>query len=340
MAEENKMADTLQKNRVEHRRSLRIDENLPVKWKIDKTSFHGEGRIKNLSALGLCLETDNPSAMEGNGSFFIFDKFLPDAQLGDSIQGKLVWSQRKGLGQRKAICGLEFVNPQEEVTAKIRERIQKRIVKLTTARKLKSIFYAFLFIAMIVLGAYTIREFNLVSMNWQSSSAQLRETSAIQARLQKETAAQLAEAKETLKETELMLTQAQDENARLQSEIAQLKEQTGQLEAAQSKNEQLNQELSDVKSRLQLYEREINSLEDGRALIATFSQKIRSVKLAMHDLKRQAQEAKIAALKERDRIKMLEGNNGFLLKEGKLKIPASDKANENKRFEIRVEMAK
>ena len=83
------------------------------------------------------------------------------------------------------------------------------------------------------------------------------------------------------------------------------------------KNRQLDADLQVVRKELSLFQPEVSDTEEGRAKIMRFKDHIRMVKKNMNILKEQALEVKIAAQKERDRLEMLYGNNGYLVKDGK-----------------------
>lgn len=83
------------------------------------------------------------------------------------------------------------------------------------------------------------------------------------------------------------------------------------------KNKQLDTDLQLVRRELASFQPDIADTQEGRAKVLRFKNQIRLVKKNMGKLKEQAQEMKIAAQKERDRLEMLYGNNGYLMKDGK-----------------------
>lgn len=307
------MNELEQKDRIEHRKNLRIKENFPVNWKISDKSLNGQGKVKNLSAAGFCLETNSPS-LPANGSLFMFDAFLPDTQLADPVLGRMVWRKTRGLNNGKTLCGIEFVTPKDEFTSGVRERVQQHIIKSATFRKTLGVFSVILIIILAALCSYSVKETIAVYQELISSNQMLTDSSIHQAALNRHYQKELVVVRETLKETEMLLSQVQADNAQLQNQLALL---TQEDSALKDRHEKITQEYNQVKERLAFYEREIKSIDEGKTMLKNYRSKIREVKYAMRGVKRQALAAKIAADKELDRIKSLRGNNGFLVKEGK-----------------------
>ncbi len=75
-------------------------------------------------------------------------------------------------------------------------------------------------------------------------------------------------------------------------------------------------------------------MDEGRSLISLFQNKIKLVKSRMRNIAQEAYFAKIAAQKERDRLALLNGNNGFLTHNGEVQKPKDT----NKNFSIDVKM--
>lgn len=101
-----------------------------------------------------------------------------------------------------------------------------------------------------------------------------------------------------------------------------------------AKNTQAATELTDLKGQLHAFQADFSTVEEGRSLITLFQSKIKLVKSRMRYLEQEAYFAKIAAQKERDRLAVLNGNNGFVLRNGMAQKPNSS----NKTFSIDVKM--
>ncbi len=89
------------------------------------------------------------------------------------------------------------------------------------------------------------------------------------------------------------------------------------LQAFKKKNKQLDVDLQMVRKELSLFQPDIADTKEGREKVLRFKNQIRLVKKNMGVLKQQVQEMKIAAQKERDRLEMLYGNNGYMMKDGR-----------------------
>ena len=217
--------------------------------------------------------------------------------------------------------------------------------------RLKRITGLILSVIMVALTAYVLNEQNryagtlarsmdlaLVSSGQQSANyrvyvqkyketkLQLEETTRRLEEVNRQLDAVTAEltlTKGRLSETKDMLNQAQTENSHLKEEISGLEVQTPQLEAKvatlKEKNVQVGSELEELKTQLRAFEGEFANMEEGTSLITLFQNKIKLVKSRMRYLKQEAYFAKVAAQKERDRIEAINGNSGFLVRDGQAK---------------------
>jgi len=299
------------------RRSLRVKERLPVCWRVKNTNLSGEGRVLNLSTSGLLLETGNISPMEQ--SVFNLESLRSNG-FALPREGRLVWSKAKSLGHKR-LCGLEFIEPNEEVVSQLREKIQRGIIKGTTTRRWRSVIGTMLVIVMLILTVFALRQYAENYENTLLAQQIIIGAYEQQARLTQMytedlamTRNQLVEAQAQLEQAKAEITQLSDRNSQYQQTIAQHQQAITQLE---EKNVQLTQELAVVQERLRFLEGDVKSLQEAKAFIGEYKGKLRSVKTKIRAFNREAFEAKVAAQKEKDRIAMLLGNNGYLIKEGK-----------------------
>lgn len=158
--------------------------------------------------------------------------------------------------------------------------------------------------------------------------------------------AELTSTKGMLSQTQEMLAQAQAENSRLKDEIQgmdsiQKQENVNNVNELQNKistlkkeNTQVTGQLAQLKEQLRAFEADFGGIEEGKALISLFQNKIKLVKSRMNYLKQEAYFAKVAAQKEKDRIAALNGNNGFVIKNGQ----AHQGTVNNKSYSIDVKM--
>ena len=157
--------------------------------------------------------------------------------------------------------------------------------------------------------------------------------------------AELTTTKSLLAQTQEMLAKAQSENTSLkddlqgmdalqqQENVSNVKELQGKITDLKEKNTQVSGQLAQLKEQLRVFEADFGNLEEGRSLITLFQNKIKLVKSRMNYLKQEAFFAKVAAQKEKDRVALLNGNNGFVIKNG-----APQKANGNKAYNIDVKI--
>jgi hypothetical protein len=85
---------------------------------------------------------------------------------------------------------------------------------------------------------------------------------------------------------------------------------------------------------MRAFNAEFSKPDEGRSLIVLFQNKINLVKSHMRYLKQEAFFAKVAAQKEKDRLAVLNGNSGFIVRNGKVQNPDGTK----KTFAIDVKM--
>jgi len=148
---------------------------------------------------------------------------------------------------------------------------------------------------------------------------------------------ELATTKSMLSQTQGMLAQAQDENAKLKQELQGLDALRGsenvqnmaelqdKIKVLKDRDSQVSLQLAQLKSQLRAFEADFSNPEEGRSLIVLFQNKINLVKSHMRYLKQQAFFAKVAAQKEKDRLASLNGNSGFVVRNGQLLNPNGTK---------------
>lgn len=327
----------------EGRKSLRVKENLPVRWRIQDGYESGEGKIINISTTGVLLKTSKDFApmektvfsLESLGS--VNGHFLPK-------QGRLVWSTAKGFRHNR-ICGLEFIQPEEKVVANLRERIQGGITKVANARRTKSVIGTLLLASAVILSGFVIKQFVENYQSLSASQALLSETLDQQIALSRLYQQELATTKSVLADTQALLAKAQAENVNLSALVEELNQKNaefqGRMADLEQKNTDLNGQLTVIRDRLRLLEGDVRNMEEGRSVIQIYKQNLRKVKLKINEFKQEAHFAKVAAQKERDRIETMLGNNGFMVKDGKAVVRGETPAAAGKsRVDVDVQFMK
>ncbi|MCA9406228.1 MAG: PilZ domain-containing protein [Candidatus Omnitrophica bacterium] len=92
----------------------------------------------------------------------------------------------------------------------------------------------------------------------------------------------------------------------------------GTVALLQERNAALNEELKNIQEQLAFYDGDVQNIEEGRALADLYQKRLKEVKQKIRHFKTQAEKMRIAAMKERDRIQMVLGNNGYFVKDGKV----------------------
>ncbi|OGX32012.1 MAG: hypothetical protein A2787_03135 [Omnitrophica WOR_2 bacterium RIFCSPHIGHO2_01_FULL_48_9] len=316
----------------ELRRALRAKENLPVRWSTDDGE-KGEGKVLNISASGLLLDTNRDFSPIEQAAFSLesiaYDngQFLPKA-------GRLVWSKSQG-ARNNRLCGIEFVQPEEKVISHLRERVQAGITKTANARRTRSLVGSILFVIMAGLTIFAAYQYNENYRNIENTNQVLTSAYEQQASLSKHYADELGITKTLLADAERDLEAARQENAQLQELIGA---KDGEIAQNKVMIDQLTAEVKTIKERLRILEGDVVSMQEGRSTIAIYKEKVHKVKVKIHEFKQQAQAVKVAAQKERDRIAMALGNNGYFTKGGKPYNP--NYSAPAKGVEINVEFVK
>lgn len=350
------------------RQNLRVGESIPVFWRVKDSGEYGRGMVKNISTSGMLLET-NSNFKPNENCLFNFDTTMG----GDNFiphTGRLVWYKKKPWVGNRHACGIQFVEPGEEVVLKLRERIQNGIVQLANVRKWTSLIRASLYTLIFGVLCYIVWMSVLIYGDMASSNKMLINNTDQQATLTRtfkyffeETKArliivteelartkqlyeesqamlksvtqELEATKAILAQTEAMLTEARASNGQLVSEMDVAQQQFTQTKTdletnisnLQAQNGQLKEELTLIKDQLKRYEGQFETIDEGKELLNLFRSRIRLVKSKVQILQVESKQAKVHALKERDKLRMALGNNGYFVKDGSTVIVDIEKYN-------------
>ena len=148
---------------------------------------------------------------------------------------------------------------------------------------------------------------------------------------------ELATTKGMLTQTQGMLVAAQEENSKLNQElqgldqlrnmenVQNLGELQTRIRTLKDRDSQVSDQLSELKNELRAFDANFSNLSEGQSLIVLFQNKIKLVKTRMRYIKQEAFFAKVAAQKEKDRLATLNGNSGFVLRNGQAQSPIGTK---------------
>lgn len=340
----------------EERRAYRIKERLPVSWSLKDKGLNGKAIVRNLSATGMLLNVRSDAAFSP-GSVLSFAEeggkgggFLP-------VQGRLVWARKKAFMQNSADWGVEFLEPAQEAVRNIQERVQSRIEALNGRKKFLNVIGIFCVVILIVLAEQMIMQQFAIQNNMRESLRIMMTTSQNQASLYRDLVQQnkikdsvIAEVYNELDATKVLLSRTESKLDEMtgfyqasQSEIGSLKQEMADAPALEralanlkEENGRLKNTMDELKEQLLLYEGEIASLDAGRTSLGVHRQRIHMIKRAMRDLRRQAHLARIKAQKEMDRIRLAQGNKGYLIKDFKVVQPSAVDPQPTPKTRVRV----
>ena len=215
----------------ESRRDLRVKENLPVTWHLKDKGSSGKAKIRNISDSGMMLSSD-AEIVDAQDNLFVFEPnfrvesdFLPS-------QGRMVWSKRNG---SRFSCGIQFINPAQDVSHRLHEKIQQRVAKSQRARGLRSVMGVILTVALLIMIAVTIYQQVMISHQYEQSTRLLLDSSSQQAVVYQEVVNDLAETKTILADTQNLLSQAQEQIVVLQNDVQAKDSQISGLQNENSK---------------------------------------------------------------------------------------------------------
>jgi hypothetical protein len=97
------------------------------------------------------------------------------------------------------------------------------------------------------------------------------------------------------------------------------------IKALKDRDSEVSLQIADLKTQLRAFQGDFSNTEEGRSLIVLFQNKINLVKSRMHYLKQEAFFARVAAQKEKDRLAVLNGNSGFIVRDGQVQNPDGTK---------------
>jgi Tfp pilus assembly protein PilZ len=345
------MGNSVKDARLEARKEIRIKEKNRIAWHIENSEVKGVAKIHNLSTGGMLIETNSRFKPDQN-CIFAFDSALEDKDNFLPSSGRLVWSKPANEAQDRYLCGVQFLNPSSEKISKIRQRIEKGVKRLGNLQRMNTFFSIVFILSMIAMlvvlgglvkGIYrdTISSHHrlLAAGNQQASVTRayrqlykdtkvkldaVTEELILTNKLYKETQALFAEVKQELEETKGvlfetagMLAQAKEENAKLTEknslELAKSNDRIGELETLKS---QLTAEMQSLEDQIKYYEGNVKNIDEGKGLVATLHETMKTVKTKMSAFRQEAFAARITAVKEYNRLKKTLGNNGYLVKNG------------------------
>lgn len=310
----------------ETRRHPRVQENARLVWRIKEGNLVGHGRVRNISTSGMLIELTSVNTIPDQ-SIFSFDSNLNDANYIPEA-GQLAWCRRKGFARNTQLCGVQFADMPEVILARLRKRVEEGIRQFVKSLRINTAVGRALSLVSVALILYAAWLGAGVYQNLSQSNARLLAAGDQQAALTREyqglyaeTVRRLAEVTLELNETTALYQQSQQDLQAARQEVAVLQSVLSQTELllTQARNQSPMQQAATSQSApaaSQAAQAQVSNIAEGQALIAEYKDWIRAVRSQLSKFRHQAYLDKIAQLQERDRIRMVLGNKGYLVREG------------------------
>ena len=144
----------------EERKDLRIKEDEHLSWQIKYKQREGHARIRNISATGMLMETDvvfDPK----EDCILSFDSNLGEKNYIPRV-GRLVWNKKKRFSRDKYFCGIKFLDADEQVLTRMRQRVGKGVSRFLARRRVTTTIGFLLCIACIALIEYIVYSFTVI----------------------------------------------------------------------------------------------------------------------------------------------------------------------------------
>lgn len=149
-------------------------------------------------------------------------------------------------------------------------------------------------------------------------------------------AKELNDFKKRLQSTETLLAKFKEENEKLQEKVALLNK-VNELESdiarLKERNNLIINQMSQMEWKSPYREKKLKNVAEAKALLAEYTEKLRLVRSRMRVLKIEDHRQEIATKAEKDKMALLMGNNGYLIRNGQVmprEIPAVTQAPKRK----------
>jgi len=130
----NMMLDRAHALLKDDRRDLRIREDEYLAWQIKYKQREGKARIHNISASGMLMETD--AAFDPSEECILsFDSYLGEDNYIPQV-GRLVWHKKKRFSRKKYLCGIKFLEADEQVLGRMHRRVRAGVTRFLKRRQI------------------------------------------------------------------------------------------------------------------------------------------------------------------------------------------------------------
>ena len=312
------------------RKDLRIKEDERLSWKIKYKQREGYARIRNISATGMLMETDvrfDPK----EECILSFDSDLGEQNYIPRL-GRLVWNRKKRFSRDKYFCGIKFLDAEEQVLARMRQRVEKGVNRFVARRRITRVIGFLVCVALIALIEYIIYTSAVIYRDTTRANQRIFAASAQQAaltrdykRLYRASEANVIERTEKLDIANEIIAQDKAAIALFSKELEATSALLNRTEELLAEANARNDELSNGIAAFQPQGRTRVVRNEGGAAVtnvemsmAEYRLQLQSIKNEMKLLRDREQASRIAALAELDNQRLLLGNNGYLVKEGQV----------------------
>jgi CHASE3 domain sensor protein len=186
-----------------------------------------------------------------------------------------------------------------------------------------------LLLIIFVMSYWAYDQFAYNFRNMELSNRMIEAMLENKTALAKQYAKDLGILKQDLTRAETILAEVQKENDQLHQQV-QLANTVADLEREIAQLKERNQQLLTDVDKSPYFEKSIMTIAQGKGLLAQCVDKLKKIKQRMGEIRQEEHSAKVAARMEKDKIKLLVGNNGFLVRNGKFSpvdivLPAANK---------------
>lgn len=307
----------------ESRRHVRVKENTRLMWHMKEHGLVGQGRIRNISNSGMLAELASASAFPEKNAFSFY--FNPNDTAYIPQAGNLVWHRKRRFSRDKYFCGFEFGELPDALASRLSERVQEGARELVGTWKVKRVVTIILSLLTVALAGYAVWLDGIISQNVSRSNQELLTAANQQAdltreyqRLYADSTRRLADVTLELNQTTALYQKAQDQLQSVQQELAMTKSVLSTTEGLLAQTRASLQAAAPVGAAQTAFTPDtIHSIQEGKAMIASYRDQIQAVVDRIGQINNEDHSARISALEERDRARLMYGNQGYLLRSGK-----------------------
>ena len=304
--------------RGESRRHVRVQESTRLLWHIRESGLVGQGRIRNISASGMLVELTSVNGLPDQ-SIFSFDSNLNDANYIPEA-GRLVWRRKKRFSNDKYLCGFEFNGLPEVLASRLNKRVADGVKQLVSAWKINRIVSISLAITTVVLIGYAVWLGGIIFQDIYGTNQKLLVTASRQGDLIRQYQSLYADATRRLADVTLELNQTATLYQEAQNQLQSTKSELTMVKSVLSETENLLAQAQTITApqaaQIAVTPNAVRSVQEGKAFIASYRDRIKEVAAQIDQIKYENHLARISALAERDRIRLMYGNQGYMAKNG------------------------